>query len=49
MHPCYVESSKTINDHTVSLEKFRAWLKINLKKRKRMSYNEAIKYADFNT
>jgi MoaA/NifB/PqqE/SkfB family radical SAM enzyme len=49
MHPCYVESSKLMHDNAVSLEKFKVFLNLKLKKRDFIDYEQAIKYADFNS
>ncbi len=49
MHPCYVESSKFIHDSAVSFDKFKVLLNLTFKKRNFLEYEDAIKYADFNS
>lgn len=48
MQPCQVEISKIMHEPKVLIEKARTCLRLNLRNRKCLEYEEALKYADFN-
>lgn len=48
LQACQFETSKLIHDPSVFFERLRTMIRLALKKRKCLDYQEAIKYADFN-